>query len=333
MSRARGGFTLLEVLAVVALTSLVLGVALDFYLDLSQASNRASQHTRDVRRATALLDRVARDFESAVLVTKPPETDPLAHPWLFLAESHLAANGSDHIKFVSRNHAPRSSEAPESDLAVVAYSVRRAEDETLELMRWSSPRLPESLDTSIPGEERDGALLMADGLGSFAVRFLDPDGEWTNTWNSTTLVESSELPRAVEIEVAMADADVEDPEELALFSRRVVLPMRPVDLQVLLDPQLAAARSGTQTEADAEGEDGEEDGNAPGENGDQEQAANDCSDPASPLRQKTVFECINRAVIGERVNELKARFEQYLDDPFCRWEPVIPPFIVHRSCK
>lgn len=72
------GFTLLEVLAVVMLTAVVIGMALDFYLDLSRDTLRATHFTRDIRRATAILDRVARDFQRTVLLAKAPsEDDPL----------------------------------------------------------------------------------------------------------------------------------------------------------------------------------------------------------------------------------------------------------------
>ena len=71
LRRSVSGFTLIEVMAVIFLTALVLGVALDYYYDLSNASQRAMDRTREVRRATAILDRVARDLQSATLVTKP----------------------------------------------------------------------------------------------------------------------------------------------------------------------------------------------------------------------------------------------------------------------
>jgi prepilin-type N-terminal cleavage/methylation domain-containing protein len=47
----RHGFTLIEVLAVLLLTSLVMGVAIDFYRDLSQASSEAVVRARTARRA------------------------------------------------------------------------------------------------------------------------------------------------------------------------------------------------------------------------------------------------------------------------------------------
>ena len=70
-ARRAAGFTLIEVLAVLFLTALVVGVALDFYVDLSNQSAHAAEVTRDIRRATSLMDRIARDLERAMMVVKP----------------------------------------------------------------------------------------------------------------------------------------------------------------------------------------------------------------------------------------------------------------------
>jgi len=252
--RRSAGFTLIEVLAVVLLTGLVLGIALDFYVDLSRASNRAADHTRSVRRATAILDRMARDFESAILVRKPDDVDPLAHPWVFLAESEYSNTGADHIKFVTRNHRPRSTATHESDLAVVSYTVRRTDDDRLELLRWSSPQLPEGLDRDFPYDSEDGSALLADGIAVFGVTLIDDAGERSDRWDSSQLVESSELPIAVEIEVAMATDDGSEP---VPYRRHVLLPVRPLDLVALLEPQGAAGGGAADDEEAGEDEDGD----------------------------------------------------------------------------
>lgn len=256
MRSRRAGFTLLEVLAVILLTGIVLTAAITNYINLSRGSNRAADHTRDVRRATAVLDRVARDFERAILVRKPPELDPLAHPWLFFAESDLAENGSDRIKFVTRNYRPRRTDAHEWDLAMVAYTVRASEehDGTVELWRWTRTQLPESQDLTFPSPDDDANFLMAEGLASFAVSFVSEEGELSDTWDSTQLVESSELPLAVEIRVALGDADADELGEPQVFSRRVLLPVRPLDLQALLDEEDGTGSG----DDDEEGEDGDE---------------------------------------------------------------------------
>ncbi len=253
----RAGFSLIEVLAVVLLTSIVIGVALNHYVDLSRASQRAMEPTRGIRRATAILDRIARDFESTVLVVKEPEMDPLDHPWIFLGESRHSDAGADHLKFVTRGHQPRRTAAHESDLEVVAYSLRRAEEGNFELMRWSSPRLPESLDREIPNDESQGAVLLAGDVASFGVQFIDELGGQTSSWDSSQLSESSELPLAVEIEVALLDPEGDPDAEPQPYSRRVILPVRPLEMQELLDPN-SLVSGGEGSEADEEGEEGEE---------------------------------------------------------------------------
>jgi len=250
--RPRRGFTLLEVLAVLFLTALVIGVALDFYVDLSNQSAHASEVTREVRRATGLLDRVARDLERTLLVQKPPEVDPLAHPYVFLAESRISSEGADRIKFVSRQPGERS-QRQTSELSMVAFMLRESEDgDGYELLRWSSPTLPESLDRDFPLPDDPGTLVLARGVHHFALRFLDEGGEWVSEWDSSQLLDSSTLPLAVEIEVAMEPLEDRLPEEAAelIYRRRVLLPVRPLDLVALLDPDAGAAGAGEEGDCD-----------------------------------------------------------------------------------
>ena len=168
------GFTLIEVMAVVALISVVFLVALNFFTDLSRASAHASNKTRDIRRATAILDRVARDFEGATLLVKPPEMDPFEHPWLFVAESRSNGPGADHLKFVTRNHDPMRSDAPGTNLAVIAYMAKKNDQNQISLYRWLSPQLPESLEKDFPRADDEGTFLVADDLWNHAGIKLEP---------------------------------------------------------------------------------------------------------------------------------------------------------------
>ena len=249
--RARG-FTLLEVLAVIVATSVVLGVALSTYVNVSRQTRHAVEKTRETRRATAVLDAVARDLQRVVLVRKPAAVeDPLDHPWVFYAEAQHGADAADHLKFMTRGRPPRLSARAESDLEVVSYAVHEGEDQALALWRKASPRLPESLDRKVPDAEDDGALLLADGLAEFGVSFVDDLGKESPGWDSSSLVQSGPLPAAAEIRVALAHPD--DPEaETTLYRRRVLLPVRPLDFDELLDP--ASAVGG------GNGKDGEKDG-------------------------------------------------------------------------
>jgi type II secretory pathway component PulJ len=254
-ARRIAAFTLIEVLAVILMIAMVLGFALDFYVDLSDASTRASEHIRVIRQSTALLDRIAADFERTLLVVKPEETDPLAHPWIFLGESHRSESGSDRVKFVARRSITRRGDGPVSDLEMVAYVLRPSEeDDDYELYRWSAPGLPEGLDREFPPADHPDSLLLADGVAEFGVRFLSEGGSWSDTWDSSQLLQSSQLPLAVEIEVALALPPNAPDEPPSYYTRQVMLPVRPLDLVELFDPGTYGLPGGAGEE---EGEDGD----------------------------------------------------------------------------
>jgi len=262
-THARTGFTLIEVLAVVLITSLLLAATITFYLNLTRQAAHASENVREVRRASALLDRIAVDLEHAMLVKKPAEQDALTSPWLFLAQSRFSSTGaqpgSDQIKFI-RREIPRASEGPASDLAMVAYTLERSEDgPNFVLRRWSRPDLPESLEHDFPRSDDPASFVIADDLSHFALRFLDEGGEWHDRWDSTQVADSASLPLAVEIEVALAPPESPDREaeevELRPYTRMVELPLRPLDLEEMLKPkeeeQVAANESGAEGAAGA----------------------------------------------------------------------------------
>jgi type II secretory pathway component PulJ len=237
---------LIEMLAVVIVMALVLIGATTMYRDLLANSTTAADRTTQTRRTTLLLDRIARDLEGAVLIQKPGEVDPLAHPWLFLAEARPGDTGATRLKFDTRSG--RAAGAHASDLAVVAYWVEAGEAEDLVLLRWSSPTLPESLDRAFPRGDDEGAQVVAEGIEHFGVTFTDETGAETKAWDSSTLAQSSQLPLAAEIELALIDPARPEDAEPRVWTRRVLLPLRPLDL--------AKALSG---EADDEAEDEEDD--------------------------------------------------------------------------
>jgi len=272
-AKSRAGFTLLEMLAVVLLTGVVVTAAVDFYLDLSRETIAAAALTRDGRHAVAVLDRIARDLEGSTLVKKPEAVDPLDHPWLFLAEAGSGEDGADRLKLMTRSHVPRTDAPEESDLQVVCWFASPDATGRFALRRFATGQLPEGLDRSFPPD--DEAVVVARDVARFAVRLLDENGEWKSAWDSSTLVDSSKLPLAAEIELAFAPPDGAL-ESAALdaapvpYVRRVILPVRPIDLEALL----------------GQGEDGDA---GPGDEQDEEE------DAEAPRGAVTVSECLARS--------------------------------------
>jgi hypothetical protein len=305
------GFTLIEVLAVVFLTSLVLGVAVSFYTDLSNANNRAATLTRDLRHATAILDRIARDFQGTMYATVPAGEDPLYHGWRFLGEEG-GDLGADRVLFVTTNHRLRTSDVHHSDYAAVAYLTRQGEDDTLELLRSSRPHRPEGGGLELPFEDDESLMLLAEGVHSFGVKFLADTGEQFSSWDSNSLVQSNQLPRAVEISLALEPDDRagdEFDEAPEIFRRLVLLPMPAVDLVALLDP-LAAGAAGNDGTGDQDG-DGIPD--------------SDDSDLESGDIRQTVRSCVTASALANLSPGLTAFYEKNYDQPFANFANIRLP--------
>jgi hypothetical protein len=192
---------------------------------------------------------------------------------------------------------------------MVAYSLEPREDGSgYALLRWSSPELPERLDREFPRPDDPASLVLADGVAHFALRFLGEEGEWTDRWDSSQLVESSELPMAVEIEVALLPISTRQddavPAEPVLYSRRVLLPVRPLDLVALLDP----------TRLDGGG-------------GGEEESEEDCA--PSGL---TVAECIDWTAVGG-VGGMPELEDLLAAAPTTCWDPYRPLYGTHPSVR
>jgi type II secretion system protein J len=233
------GFTLLEVLAAVALTALVIATALTYQVQLSNSVIVAADRVERARLAVAILDRVARDLESTILLEKPEEMDPQEHPWIFLGEGGLDGDSADRVKFVRSGHRSRSDADHSSDIVLVTYSLHEGEEPGYELRRWIFPRLPEALDRSFPEADDENVFLLAEGLAHFGLTFYDEVGGESAEWDSSLLARSSQLPISVRIEVALLENEDDDPadfdrETATTYSRRVVLPLRPIEATQLL---------------------------------------------------------------------------------------------------
>ena len=316
-------FTLLEVMAVLLLTSIVIGVALNHYIDLNRASERALGMTRSLRRSVALLDRVARDFESVVLVQKPPEIDPLSHPWIFYGDSLRDTEGADHLKFMTRGRRSWDSDAKESDREVVVYTLRPSEFDAglYELMRWTSPRIGSDLDRELPGDEADGAMLLTDGILQFGVTFISETGERTDRWDSSQIAQSGTLPSAVEIQVALDDPTLPEDMEPTVRFRTVLLPVRPLDFEELLDPgSLVSGGLGELGEALDE---------AGAEVGDPEELAQCMASPCATMMACEAIECSAKiGQISESIDTL-LRLALTENPTFCQWRINNPKHLRH----
>ena len=245
------GFTLIEVLAAIFLTSVIIAFAVGFYINISDSSSRATKIMREGIRATAILNRVSRDLDGVALMVKPEESDPLDHPWYFVAESDMAYDCSDRVKFISRSNIPSSGSSHTSDLIQIAYQILVEEDESLSLYRWTAPSLPESYEPSFPRMDDDRNFIVAEGLSSVSFRFLTADAEWVETWDSTQLERSGQLPLAIEVDLTLLpeneeeeDLEFMERQDLRRYVRQINLRQKPIDLEAMKLAKAEAEASG-----------------------------------------------------------------------------------------
>jgi type II secretory pathway component PulJ len=252
--RRKQGLTLLEMLVVFLFTGMLLAGASQGYWQVSTSTTAAAARMQTERLASALLDRVARDLQGSVLLVKPPDVDPISHPWLFVAESRgvSASAGANRLRFVTRSHRPRATAVHESDLAIVTYFTTSGPDSGVVLHRMISPRLPEELDRRFPSENDEGVQPLA-ALESFGVRLLDEDGKWADDWDSTTIQRSGQLPTVAEITLSLPPWPGQ--EEDITRSIWVELPVRPLDLQAELEKAQQASAGNEGEDEDEEFED------------------------------------------------------------------------------
>jgi prepilin-type N-terminal cleavage/methylation domain-containing protein len=306
----RRGFTLLEMMAVVLLTGIVLSAAVRFYIQLSIANRAALERVRGERRTVAILDRIARDLEGAVLLKRPESVeDPLQFPWLFLAADE-GDFGATRLKFSTRARVPKG-DVPESDFEVVAYWLAEGEDGTFDLMRWSSPHLPERLDATFPRDDADDVAVLAHGVAQFGVRLTAETGEASAVWDSSQLVRSSMLPLAAEITLELwpenEDGTVKEEDEVLAAaaegevplpsSRWAFLRLKPIDLEAQRDP-----------EGESDTDDASEEGEDKNNNGIPDEEEEDGEDSEACM---TVGQCIglNQGVFDSLPPETQATIQ------------------------
>lgn len=255
VSSKTAAFTLLEMVAVTLLVGLVFSVVVNLTIDVRRSSEAAIAKVETPRRALAIIDRIARDLENAVLVETPPGRDPLAHPWLFVAIDDDTRAGAEALKFVSRGRRPRAERHAESDLEIVSWWI--ASDGASDVLhRSASAGLPPSLDRELPNAEP--ATTVAADIAEFSLRFRASDGTWVDEWDSTTVAHANDLPIAAEISLSLYEAEPSE-KIRGPYRRQLMLPLTPLDLDGSLEDGGATGDTASDDEdqEENEGSDGE----------------------------------------------------------------------------
>jgi general secretion pathway protein J len=190
MSRNRqGAFTLVELLVALAIFAILAGFAyrgLDAMLETREALAQESRKWRDI---AVFVGRLERDL-AAVL-----DRNALGSSGTPLApvSSSVEASGGREGLALTRSGAPLQ----ENALAAPQRIAYRLSETRIERLAWNS------VDAA-PRAEPAAVPVLAN-VQALAFRFLDPRGEWRNTWGLPGSPER--VPAAVEVTLRLAGGE------------------------------------------------------------------------------------------------------------------------------
>lgn len=208
-ARARGGFTLIEIMVALVITALVLGMVYSSFQAVMDTRERVSASTDANMTARLVLSRLSREIESAYIVQRPQDAPPESRYTVFEgSDDSIDGHSAGHISFTSFAHTKRAVDAHESDQALISYECEMlptddGTDQQLDLIRREWRRVAPPGETQV---YEPVPVPLAEGIEGFKVRFQEPEsGEWVDAWDSKDIRTLDVLPEAVEITLSLDD--------------------------------------------------------------------------------------------------------------------------------
>ncbi|MFQ5459120.1 MAG: type II secretion system protein GspJ, partial [Myxococcota bacterium] len=202
------GFTLIEVMVALVITSLVLGMVYSSFSAVMETRERVAASAHMNMTARLVLSRMAREIESAFIVQRAEDAPPESRYTIFEgSQEEINGLAADRISFTSFAHTKRGMNADESDQSVISYACEvflddEGKEEQLALMRREWRRIPPPGETQI---QEPVAIPIAEGIAGFRLRFMPDGGEWEEEWNAADVRTIDALPVAVEITLSLED--------------------------------------------------------------------------------------------------------------------------------
>ncbi|WP_432821139.1 type II secretion system protein GspJ [Trichloromonas sp.] len=180
------GFTLVEVLVAVAITSMVLLAVYGVFASVSGAKQRLETDGEAYHRARVLFDRIGRELRSAYV--KPSGTDT------FFRGGH-SNNGHPYLTLTTTAVTPQSNAR---GIAVVHYEL--IEDH--EVKAGNKVLMRQETSPLNPAAQNQPGYRLAPGIEEMSIRFYNGDN-WQDEWDSS----SQGLPQLVEIAMRIKTAE------------------------------------------------------------------------------------------------------------------------------
>ncbi|MCS6914784.1 MAG: type II secretion system protein GspJ [Myxococcales bacterium] len=210
--RARGGFTLIEILVAVGIVASVAVLVWGSFQQAHRARRTVEAKMSRYRAARIAMDRMIRDISMAYLSNNVvPGTEQTPRTFF----DGVRKTDVDELRFSYFGHQRLYADAKEADTAAVSYfGLRDKQDpRRIHLMRRETRRLQADRFENIAGETD----LLCDDVVRLELSYYHPDRrEWLETWQTTQADGfPGRLPSKVRIRLVIHD---DQGEELAFLT-------------------------------------------------------------------------------------------------------------------
>ncbi len=179
----RGGFTLIEVLCTLVITSIMLGSVYSVFLGTLSAKKYCDEIKDAGHRGQAILLMIQRDVQGALEVGG-------GQPSMEGVDASESGSETDRLNFVSTQDTRCGNDRRDYN-EVGYYVVASAGGKSLSLVRRE--------DALCDDDPFDGGVeeVLDDSIASFDLEYLAPEGAWTGEWTAAG------LPSAVRITLVL----------------------------------------------------------------------------------------------------------------------------------
>ncbi|MEJ2744777.1 MAG: type II secretion system protein GspJ [bacterium] len=195
-ARGRRGFTIVEVLMAILITSVIAGIIYGSYMGGLRIIYASQKDMERTHMADVILDRITSDLACAFLRADKEYL-------IFVGGGGDGEYSSDSLTFISSNHERASRDARESTLSEVSYFLDPDGGDDLYILRREDPSLDD--DPFSGGDTR----IIGEGVAELRFEY-NGEGGWTSSWDSR---ENSSLPTAVRVSLVFRTEEAGGGEE------------------------------------------------------------------------------------------------------------------------
>jgi len=190
----RSAFTLVELIVAISLAAMIILITATIFKQASSAFSQSDARSEVYQNVRATFDIIKRDISGATLNTNYELFKAFNNVSAVTYSTIGAKEGSDILTLLSST--PNLDDRP---IALITYFL-----DTNNILNKAEITGTSTLNSSIAGFNPNDATGYQLGLNvsTLQFRYLDTDGTWGDTWDSTT---KKYLPDAVEVAMTISD--------------------------------------------------------------------------------------------------------------------------------